>query len=207
KGGDFKARWGINFTKEDAVKDVKVVPGSIPPHESEVEALFNFFTKKEPLVAKKTEPTWSPTVVPEGFEMVMERTEFLRIAGMGETLTNLCQLKSHPIEFYPVDRNGPGLTISRGLVKILPDDWNERIQKIAPTLPIRTTGSDNSSFSIGLGESWRRVQRIQVLKKVLTSGLFPIWKLKAITPDTKEEWEERLKVGEKSYRSRVVVAA
>src|SRR6185312_7674262 len=67
KGGDFKARWGINFTKEDAVKDVNVVPGSIPPHESEVEALFNFFTKKEPLVAKKTEPTWSPTVVHDGF--------------------------------------------------------------------------------------------------------------------------------------------
>jgi len=45
------------------------------------------------------------------------------------------------------------------------------------------------------------------LKKVLTSGLFPIWKLKAITPETKREWEERLKTFERSYRSRVVVAA
>lgn len=204
KGGDFKGRWGFtpDFipTPDKPPNEVEVIPGSIEPTESEVEQLFKFLVDGETLVAKPEKPTWSPTKVPSGFYPALSHTEVIRVAGMGELLTGLYCNEKAPIKFYANGENS-GLRLSRGLVERMPSSWKETIQKIAPKLFVTVNG--DTELAVGIPEPWRRVQRIQVTKKILTCGVFPVWKLRNATQENFQGWQER-KAPEKSYRTVVL---
>jgi hypothetical protein len=204
QGKDFKARWGIGF--KEFPKGITVIPGSIEPTSSETSELFDFLVSNTPLEAKEVQPTWAPTFIPPGFECVLDRTDIIRVPGMGEILTGLCDLSDSPVEFYP-DREERGIRFSQGLVNLLPSNWKEQIGEIAPTLLIHVTSS--RGLNIGISENWRSVRRIQLTKKILTSGVFPIWKLKDLKEDVGKEWREKSQkyVAQKDegLRSRVLV--
>lgn len=205
RGQDFKSRWGIGFKTKLPPSGIDVLPGSIEPTSSETSELFAFLTRKEPLVGKQVTPTWT-TTIPKGFEMILNRTEVVRVPGMGEILTGLCAMEHIPIEVYPMSEER-GLRFSNGIIRLLEPDWQEKIRRLAPTLTIQTHSS--MGYTIGISENWRRVQRIQLTKKILTSGVFPIWKLKDITETTAQEWQEKSKKQieerNKALRSRVLV--
>lgn len=197
-GGDFKGRWGID--KLEAVSGITVIPGSIAAASVEIGDLFDFLTKKSTLVAKSVEPTWAPLTVPEGFSTILDRTEVTRVAGMGEILTGLCDLRNLDIEVYAAGETR-GLNISPGLIALLEPKWEAKLKAFAPDITITPRGSGRA---IGIGDSWRNVRRIQLTKKLLTCGVFPIWKIGSITPETPKEWKVQPREASAATRTRVI---
>jgi len=69
---DFKPAWGIEHQcrYDRSLMDVYYIPPAIPPHQSTVGELFDYFSKGVKLVDKQPDPTWEPNILPRYVDRV-----------------------------------------------------------------------------------------------------------------------------------------
>lgn len=182
-GDDFRPRWGVLYDKVPET-DVEVLPTSVTPSTETVNQLFEHLVDGKPLVPVNPTPTWSPTRVPVGFRRVLDGVDTHGKAGFGELLWDCCCLREMPVTMQTTDGESM-FRISSDLAKKLTPGWRDRLKEIAPDGEVYV---DGRGMSISVGKSWRTVKKLQLTRKALFSGVFPLWRLRDASDSAKSLW-------------------
>jgi hypothetical protein len=195
-GGDFKERWGIGRVDTTPYRGINNYPTSLEPSEAELTDLFRHLQAGAALPASAPAATWSPTTIPAGFELMSRVTEFRGQVGIGELLTSIVRWHNVPVQIYPTTHGKAGLVLSSRLERLLDRDWRSRLADVAPGLTVRIEIADDhpQKLRIGIHKKWRMGNRFRVVQRALSSGIFPLWRLKDADASLVERWENRAKV-------------
>lgn len=194
QGGDFKARWGAVNPQKPEHQGINVYPGSVPASKAEISDLFQFFRDKTPIPNRAGVVDWTPTHLPAGYELMAHVVEFRGQVGMGEMFGSLVRHpKIAPVTAFAMNKGKAGLYVSDRLVQFFPPEWRTIVKDIAPGLSVQLGVADRD-WRIGIHKKWRQGKRFSQIRKVLTCGLFPLWKVKDIDPIQLVTWEKRLGV-------------
>jgi hypothetical protein len=88
-------------------------------------------------------------------------------------------------------------------LEYLPKDWQARLKAEAPSFEFKSISTD--ALAIYVPAFYRDVQRIQQTKRILTGGLFPLWKVRDVTAESFEQWQAKAIKPEPKYCGRVLV--
>lgn len=181
-GNDFRPRWGVQYA-EPPKHSVELLPTSIAATPETVRALFDHLVEGKKLEPVTPVPNWSPTHVPPGFRLVLNGEDTHGKAGYGELLWDACCLKELPVRMDVL--NGDDLfRVGTALARKLPVDWKERLQRIVPDGKVYVDGTDG----LYVGKVWRTVKKLQLTRKALFSGVFPLWRLRDANETVKAQW-------------------
>jgi hypothetical protein len=188
-GGDFKGRWGVDFTYNQGDQGVSVMPPYITPTEKEVQEMFSHLTKATPLLPNRPTISWTPSKVPPGFSWLMKYTKTAGQIGLGELMWDLCTLKGANVAIQGT--TDYGLQVSSSLADILPRGWKTKI-------PGGLAGVFGSTdLAIRIPRKMREWQSLSETKKLLAGGLFPIWKMGDATIARAKVWFNQTKKEQK----------
>ena len=95
--------------------------------------------------------------------------------------------------------------ISRELADVMPAGWKVKLRTLVPKdAHFRVINGRVGSPYLAIGAQWREPKNIGIVRKLLASGLFPLWKVSEVTERTYPEWMQAKKSVEK-FRGRVLV--
>lgn len=194
KGGDFRARWGFGVPLIGPAPNVKYMPPAIKPSPFTVEEMFAHLHTGVPIINRMPVLTWEPAAPPDDYKMVINSVTTAGNKGLGEFVWNLCCHKSFPLTFTATKNKG--LEISTTLASQLPKNWNRGID-----IRLHNARPDQ----ILLGEKVREGAGAVLAKRVLLSGLFPIWRVQDVKPDSFEQWENTVRTKNGPARDRGAV--
>lgn len=186
-GGDFKGRWGIHALQVTTRKDINVWPTSVAPSADDVQDLFNYFTLGSPPEYRQPKASWAPTTVPDDFVLCTDNQDTRGQVGVGELLWDMVCHVHHPVTIVGSDHKNL-MWISPDLVAKMPPDWKQRIHAIAPGIQVSRANEGNRK--IGISKDLRQAKKIQLTKAVLTSGLFPLWRVSEATEEKFRAWRQ-----------------
>ena len=186
EGMDIKANWGILYPEGLKLGGrPSYYPGMIDGSPNDKQDVFNYLVKKEPIPPGIPLCTWGPQRLPDGYTWLPTITQTYHKIGLGEIVSDLVcndalivQLNTsdHPNMISVEVRDNrleAGLAALKGLV---------------PGTEIYRRGGNANIVSIFLPGSLRTNELIPQVKKVLTSGLFPIWKVQDVQKDSFANW-------------------
>jgi len=190
--GDFKVEWGIVFPQPNKMP-VSYYPSIIEGTENERQAVFNYLVNKEAIRPDLPVCNWEPKELPKGYIWNMSFTQTYHKMGVGEIVHDLACHRSMRIEITSSDQakiiqyEEGKYDFSKGL---------QEITKIFPNMKLARTnvGNDVKHLRICLPQSLRQYNTIQQVRKVLTSGLFPIWNVKDVKEGCFEDWVRKNEV-------------
>ena len=178
-GGDFKGRWGVDFTYNQGKQDVSVLPPSITPTDKEVQEVFTHLTEATPILPNRPILSWAPSKIPDGFSWLVDYTKTAGQIGLGELIWDLCTRKEAPVTILgSTDR---AFTISTTLAALLPNNWGSKV-------PWPTGIFGAADLAIRIPREMREWQRCPETKKLLVGGLFPIWKMQDASTEQARAW-------------------
>ena len=187
-GGDFRKRWGLNYP---ALKkfDIKAWPGAIEADLETERECFNTLLHKVPLAPRTPCITWKPSKPPEGYAMLLEHTDTYRKKGLGEIVYDLCSCTTQPCQIEVADAGF--LHVSESLAATLPFGWKKTLQKLGgPGTKVNVMGP--GKVSIMIGKTWREANKMPLTRKILTCGVFPLWKVSEVTAESYPVWRNRV---------------
>lgn len=187
-GGDFKGRWGVDFTYNQGKQGVSVLPPYITPTEKEVQEMFLHLTKSAPLLPNSPTISWTPSKVPLGFSWLMDYTKTAGQIGLGELLWDLSTLKGANLTIQGCTE--PVFQVSSSLANLLPRNWKSKVPG-----PAGVFGA--SDFAIKIPRKMREWQSLPGTKKLLVGGLFPIWKMGDTALAQARAWFDRIEKEQK----------
>lgn len=167
-GGDFKGRWGVDFTYNQGKQDVTVLPPFIVPTDKEVQEMFTHLTEASPILPNRPTVSWTPSKVPGGFSWLVDYTKTAGQIGLGELIWDLCTLKGAAVGILGSTERI--FQVSSALAAILPRGWKSDVN--APVGIFRS-----NDLAIRIPREMREWHSIPETKKLLTGGSFPIWKI------------------------------
>lgn len=168
-GGDFKGRWGVDFTYNQGKQDVSVLPPFITPTDKEVQEIFVHLTEASPILPNRPILSWTPSKVPDGFSWLIDYTKTAGQIGLGELIWDLCTSKGAAIVILGSTEHV--FQVSSALAAILPRGWKNNVK--GPAGIFRS-----SDLVIRIPREMREWRSIPETKKLLTGGLFPIWRMR-----------------------------
>lgn len=177
-GGDFKGRWGVDFTYNQGKQDVSVLPPYIVPTDKEVQEMFTHLTEATPLLPNRPKLSWTPSRIPPGFESIIAVTKTAGQIGLGELIWDLCTWKNIPVTVQGSTEHT--FYISSTLAKLLPHNWKERVSG-----DVGVFGS--AHLHIRIPREMREWRLIATTKKLLTD-LFPIWRMQDASREKAVDW-------------------
>lgn len=199
QGGDFKSRWGIGSSAVQSTRFKQVVsalPSCIPPDPESVGEVFEHLRTGEALRFRVPAFTWSPINPPDNYNMCIKTSTTVLQKGLGEMILDLCSHKDLHISFVSGSRGGPiPIGVSRDLMARLP----RSVLKIG-----KIYQADLRPNTISIVPEWREGTRARQIKKILLSGVFPLWRVQDCKPDSFEKWQETVKRPKKKFVGRVV---
>jgi len=186
-GGDFKARWGLNadILVTVPVEDY-ILPASIKAQPEEVKEIQNFL-QNGVLLGFRESPSNFTHHVPEHYEWLPNRITLSRRAGFGDLIHNMVHHRDHQIQIeYYNDR-------SRCMVS--PDLWNRWNKREQVRFQNELNGSVckdwNGLLIVGISKQNCQVPMIKATRSILLdSGMFPIWKVDQVTPNSYTKWHQ-----------------
>lgn len=195
-GGDFRARWGlVGYAGKDLRKSVQYVPSAIKAPAEGIKELWDYFVQDKPIKkAVVPEITWSPANPPAGYAMMLDRIETTGQKGIGEALCDVVECtKEVPRVTIRAASVGGMLTVSADIVKHLATNWREQLAK--------ATGLGVSAFAVDTGHNgyisiaahYREHDSHLLRKALVESGVFPIWRMRDVKPDSHQVWLNRQK--------------
>lgn len=188
-GGDFRERWGLNFTTLHPV-EADYFPASIAPSREEVGELFEHLVNRTALKPKEVEPTWQ-THVPKGFVWMMSDYD-IATNGMGELVHDGVRPREIPFDINPMDNGKWAMYVPPKLASMLPKDWLKRIAAMNPQFHVRIKSDPENRVFIS--KKWRDPSLSAATRKILFSGVFPIWKINQASPELLREWVQTTRV-------------
>lgn len=203
RGGDFRPRWGIP-TLAVTRTNIRVIPQAIKAHADTVKQVFDRFLLGENLDWVEPKVTWSPSTLPEGYSMCIERTETMQQKGLGELVWDLCSSSDTPIAFFSGrnlipegDKNPVLVFVSKDLYSTLPKEWRATKQVWHYNCPKWTIGLSQAALTT----------RARETRKLLLDGVLPIWRAKDVVAGSFKEWQDRktvVKSVARDFRGEVV---
>jgi hypothetical protein len=186
-GGDFKKRWGLcPTTLLRAMRtDIDILPTSVKPSSADKKQLFDWLVNGAALPCGVPPLSWEPYQVPQGFELLAETASLQGQVGLGELLWDVVLCPKVPMTVAGSSAIKQP-TLTTGLVKLLPVNWAERMREIVPDARPQIVGEGHAKLS--LPKSWRTAKRIQLTKQLLTSGLFPLWRVRDAKMELVKPW-------------------
>jgi hypothetical protein len=167
---DFRRAWGI--TALPPIAPVALIPPNIAPSPAELEALFNELLFSRPIHLPLV-PTWTRTNVPRGFTLLTQPTT--GILGLGEIQAGIVRAINTPeINLHSTGSAADFIIQTPPSYQCPLAPWNKRLQPLARGLNLTfLTNSGAPRIRVHLGPNWRNNPR--VTRKVLLSGLLPLW--------------------------------
>lgn len=192
---DFKAEWGV-FPILQGKPLVGYYPPIIGATEVEQKAVFEYLINKTPIRPEIPKANWEPVQLPNGYIWNMTFTPTYHKMGVGEIVSDLACHNKLRIEITSNDqRNIIQYTLSNKY------DIKKGIDKIIETFPELKLRSQavpedvhDTYMKIYLPQPLRQFDTIPVLKKIFTSGLFPMWNVKDVKEGCFEDWVRKNEV-------------
>jgi Phage phiEco32-like COOH.NH2 ligase-type 2 len=200
-GGDFKARWGITSSVVQSIQfkqAVAVIPPCIPPDEEAVGEVFEHLRTGNVIGFRVPKFTWSPINPPNGYRMCIKGTPTILQKGLGEMVWDLCSSEKMPISFA----SGPKgveipIGIGRDLAARIAHNWKTLLKG-------KVIACETRPGTITIAPEWREGSRAREIKKLLLSGVFPLWRVEDCKAKSLEEWQATVKHRTKKFAGRVV---
>lgn len=188
-GGDFRERWGLNFTALHPVQ-ADYFPASIAPTREEVGELFEALVEGKQLQPKEIEPSWQ-THVPNGFVWMMGDYG-IATNGMGELVHDGVRPRDIPFDINPMENGKWAMYVPPKIASMLPGDWLKRISALNPQFHVKIKADPENRVFIS--KKWREPALSATTRKILFSGVFPIWKINQASPELLREWVQTTRV-------------
>jgi hypothetical protein len=184
---DFKANWGFTGQLVPAAEGKIILPACIKPDASEVAEITAHLLEARPLVFRSVPPSFR-TSVPKGFTWAPSVFQPGRRSGFGDLLHNLVVWSDFPMVidhiregYFAVD--GPLVT-----------QWTEEQKKLITDYGGRALSQRTGTTVIVVSASLCQTMTISGLRAILLhSGLFPIWTVDTVEPDSYYKWEASMK--------------
>src|SRR5581483_10845768 len=200
-GGDFKPRWGLNYPVS---QHLAIVPTTMAASKEAINDLYNFLVHKQEL--KPTMPTinWEPAALPKDYVLLTDYNRTIGCKGLGDIIWDGCTHITSPVEVSV--QNNPTISVSSALAAKLSSDWRTTLRNIQPS--VRLVVFNSNEQHIVLGASYREPREVPITRKLLYSGVFPIWSAKTIQANSFAAWQKTTKQQHKTkaYEGREIVA-
>lgn len=190
-GIDFRINWGITFPPLPQSNRMKYFPTMIEPTEVDKQEVFDFLVNGIPITPRLPFKTWEPQEIPNHYIWMMETIETYHKIGMGEIGSGLVFHDKCAITLLAGENNSLQINYNKypcleGMKKLAELDSKLRV--------VTRYVADENMISIYLPQSLRSYDTIPEVKKILTSGLFPIWDVKDVKDGCFEEWVKKNEV-------------
>jgi hypothetical protein len=183
---DLKGAWGI--TAQPQVLGTAMptyFPNTAAAPEGWLEAYFNRMLKGVPIpVWKSLSVTWSPTTLPPGIKSCEAAAGF----NMGELFNSLCMSEGYKIEFQVQGgKKMLGLYHPHANRR---EEFKAKARELFDQYGLEVYAKDDGNYrALTITRDLLKAHHIPLLRKLLTSGLFPIWKATQVRPDSYEIWK------------------
>lgn len=147
-------------------------------------SMFEWFIKGTQLGMVIPVPDWTPTKLPKEFQELANFTTVWRITGLGDLCTGLVGWRDMPISLRAYDEPGMVILVGREVSKKLSKGWVEEFRKLGFEGVEQERGVD-VYFSRGIRQNPFMIEKA---KRLLTSGMFPIWRAEDAEPSKLEKW-------------------
>lgn len=189
RGGDFKARWGVDPLLTSKVEKVSFLPSSIQPDAEDIAELFAHLTKSAPMERRALTPNWSPVAPPEGYVMAIDQTTTHQAKGLGELLWDVVQ---HSAFKYIVKGSREGwppnvmLAIPAKLAGTLPAGW----KRFTGNKIVAHNYDDKSIYSL---DRMREPATFNQVRQLLVETVLPFWPISKVKSDSWQQWHKGTK--------------
>jgi Phage phiEco32-like COOH.NH2 ligase-type 2 len=187
-GGDFKKRWGIEPTAV-AGPAITFIPSCIKPGADDIKEMFDYLAGKGPLTARTPVPTWSPLMPPNGYTMVIQKTQTWGAKGLGELLWDICASTNFKYNFANVrhqHKKAPYFTIPTSLANMLQPGWQKFCQG-------KITIHEGDAAMIYSTEKFRDALTFMQCRRLLLETVFPFWRIGDVKADSWQQWRGSLR--------------
>lgn len=189
---DFKARWGIQGVPP--IQPPTRIPKMIPPSGTEVRELVDALLDNRPPDVVELEPTWVPSHLPEGYTSMMHRVDTATRHsgyGLGELAIDICVPSKLSLRLRSYDGKGSTVFVCDRFVRNAPPDWWQTLKRRYPEVSFRT--DDGESGSISLSRDLRDSSGRSLAMRILTGGMFPLFRVEEATLKSWDEYTTRMK--------------
>ena len=189
--GDFKASWGILGGVAPPRVCVQVPPIQIAAQPDELASLASGLLVSRPPDLGSLVPSWRPSQLPSSYIPMINDTQTYHAPGLGEIAAHLCCWIGDN-SFVLGNATGattiPSYIHDRG-------DFAQRQKALFPERHrhISVHGQNKPPWTIALGPYDRDSRHRAEVIHWLTSGLFPIWRLDSVQPDSYSKWQAEQK--------------
>jgi hypothetical protein len=176
--GDFKSAWGILGGGKIEPPKVKigVQPHFVPSLSEEVVALKEALLAGRPPEICSLTPSWKPSQLPDGYQHLIDAVQTRHAPGLGEIAIHLAW-SSTP------DFTGVTSIAERGWW--VPKAYLAAARRKFPDEKISVAGNNVLAIGSDKRENDARAAAIGFL----TSGIFPIWRVGEVRPESLGEWK------------------
>jgi Phage phiEco32-like COOH.NH2 ligase-type 2 len=184
-GMDFRANWGILYPQQPLLKGGKYYPSMIEGSEFERQAIFDYLVNKAAIKPELPVCNWEPKAIPEGYEWLMNIVQTYHKFGVGEISNNLVCSQKYKVVISNMDHKD-----------IIQVDYSQypcvqgikELKNLLPNLVVSGRKGDQNKLSLHLPSTLRSYDMIPKVKQILTSGLFPLWKVGEVKADSFDLW-------------------
>lgn len=176
-GGDFRLRWGLSGETKPLPLD-HITPPVIEATDEDLTDLSIYLTDGKPLPMRECAANFRASL-PKGYHWTPNLLEYRRRPNIGDVFYDTVQ---HP------DMNVSWDFDSRGCAIHAPHGYDvSALRKVAEGISV---GNAGTNFMIRIGLEWRKGAQLALLRKVMYSGLLPIWKVDDVAEDSLKKWAE-----------------
>jgi len=191
EGQDFRTNWGILYPKtESKIKaDKRYYPLMIEPTDNERNSIFQYIVNQVMIKPERPMCNWQPESIPKNYCWIMNYVQTYHKVGIGEIACDLVTHKSFSIDLLcDEDKNR--------LTSYTPQSMNchqgiAALLKLVPGIRWQNNQGQENNIQLYLPAQLRNNEFIPLVKRVLTSGLFPIWNVHEVKEGCFEEWVKR----------------
>lgn len=194
RGGDFRPRWGLTGKTEPLPKGM-VIPAVIEPTPEDITDMTPYLTGSKALTMRECAPNFRDSI-PSGYKWIPSLLEYRRRPNIGDIFYDMVGHAGHPVG-WDFDNHGCQIFV--------PSVYDARLlTKIAGDIQIRNNSESN--FMIRIGQEWRKGEQLAHLRRVLYSGLLPLWKAESVEDSSFKRWTETVTFISKKHKSKHLAA-
>lgn len=185
-GIDFRANWGILYPKQPALPAGRYYPSMIAGGDAERQAIFDYLVNKAAIKPDLPICNWEPRGIPDDYEWLMNVVQTYHKIGVGEISNELVCHKNCIVDITSMDHKDI-ITVYYNQYKC--EEGAKALKSLLPNLVLSWKQLEGpGKLMLYLPTSLRTFDTIPKVKRVLTSGLFPLWKVGDVKADSFNSW-------------------
>jgi Phage phiEco32-like COOH.NH2 ligase-type 2 len=188
QGVDLRANWGLLYPEALKLADrPDYYPAMIEGTEAERQDIFDYLIKREPIQPRIPKCNWAPEKLPAGYTWMPKVSQTYHRIGIGEIISDLVFHNNCVVALQTSDNQNYMMVEAPN--RACDEGFNALCGLVDGRLEVNRRKGD--IYNLYLPPSLRTNETIPKVKKVLTSGLFPIWTVKDVREDSYSKWLAR----------------